>query len=119
MPQIRFCPSLAMDYEIRQRALKEGRSNSDVVYRLVERGLEISPGVTLPEEAHVDRVERGAGGSKATACYLSGPISGAVNRLARDEQRSASWIVRDLLRTELRRRGILPTPAEQPSNSAA
>jgi hypothetical protein len=110
MPQIRFCPSLAMDYEIRQRALKEGRSNADVVYQLVQHGLETTPGVTLPE-ANVDRIERGAGGSKATACYLSGPISGAVNRLARDEQRSASYIVRHLLRTQLRQLGLLPPDA--------
>jgi hypothetical protein len=81
------------------------------------RGVATMPALDSPEAA-VDKVERKIGRT-SVAVYLSKALATAVRKLATAQDRSASWIVRDLLRTELRRRGILPTPADQPSNSAA
>jgi hypothetical protein len=60
-------------------------------------------------EAVVDQVERRSGsGKKITAAYLSPPLANAVRKLAKDTGGSTSHVVRDLLRCELRRRGLLP-----------
>jgi hypothetical protein len=115
---LKFVCPLRTDMELRERARREGRSLSEVILRAVERGLGTSPAVEMPE-AVVDRAERGSHGSTATALYLSQPLAGAIKRLASEQDRSASWICRDLLRSELRRRGVLATPPDQPSNSAA
>jgi hypothetical protein len=76
------------------------------VLRIVERAIASSPPIEI-ENGMVDKIERGAS-SKSVACYLSPPIATAVQRLASEQSRSQSWIVRDLLRTELRNRGLLP-----------
>jgi len=117
MTPIEFIPTLALDYELRQRALREGRTLGEIVLRAVTRGIATMPALDSPEAA-VDKVERKIGRT-SVAVYLSKALATAVRKLATAQDRSASWIVRDLLRTELRRRGILPTPADQPSNSAA
>jgi hypothetical protein len=100
-----ICP-VRTDMEIRQRAHREGRTISDVILRAVERGLGSAP-AAMPD-AIVDTVERGAAGSKAVAAYLSPPLSKAINALAQENGRSASWVMRDLIRSELRNRGMLP-----------
>jgi hypothetical protein len=106
----KFHAPLRLSLELREHARKSGRTLSDVILRAVESGLGAAP-AEMPD-AVVDRVERGAKGSKATAAYLSPPLSSAISRLAREQSRSASWVMRDPIRSELRRRGILPTPAE-------
>jgi predicted transcriptional regulator len=105
---MKFHAPLWLACEVRQRALKQGRSNSDIVCQALEQVFAASPNVDSPE-AVVDVVERGSHGSRAVALYLSKPIAGAVRQLAQQQQRSESWIVRDLLRAELTRRGVLPT----------
>jgi hypothetical protein len=103
---LKFVCPVRTDMEIRQRAHREGRSISDVILRAVERGLGSSP-AAMPD-AVVDSIERGSKGSKAVAAYLSAPLSSAIERIAQQENRSASWVMRDLIRTELRNRGLLP-----------
>jgi hypothetical protein len=103
---LKFSPPLAVAYELRQRALKEGRSLGDMILRLVESALAASQPIEI-ENGKIDKIERGTRG-KATAAWLSPPIASAIQSLAQELGRSQSWIVRDLLRTELRRRGVLP-----------
>ena len=108
---IRFTAPVAVQFELRQRALREGRSLADATLRVVEKGLAASPPIDI-ESGTIDKVERGSVG-KATACYLSPALAKSIQRLAAEQRRSASWVVRDLLRCELRNRGLLPTPPDQ------
>jgi predicted transcriptional regulator len=101
---------LGTDYQIREIARKTGRPISEVCLRAIERGLDRVP-ATLNDAAVVDVAERGKGATTAAA-YLSGPLASAVRKLALEQDRSQSWTVRDLLRVELRRRGLLPTPVD-------
>ena len=107
---IKFFAPVRLDFELREAARKSGRTISDTALRFVERGMALSPTVAMPEAA-VDVAERNGSGGRAVAAYLSGPIAAAVRQLAHEAQRSQSWTVRDLLRCELRNRGILP-PSE-------
>jgi predicted transcriptional regulator len=109
---VKFFAPLRLDLELRERARREGRTISDVALRAVERGLAASSPVEMPEGV-VDRVERGSQGSKSVAAYLSPPLSGAIQRLAHEQNRSASWIMRSLIRDALRQRGLLPTPEQR------
>jgi hypothetical protein len=93
------CP-LRLDFEVREKARKEGRTISDTLLRLVERSLGSSPPVEMEEEAIVDLAERGSHGSKAIALYLSKPLASAVRKLAQEQDRSTSWIARDLAHSE-------------------
>jgi hypothetical protein len=112
---LKFVAPLRLDFELRERARREGRTLSDTILRFVERGMALAPAVEN-DTAIVDRAERGAGG-KATAAYLSPPLASAIHALAADQQRSASWIMRDLLRSELRNRGLLSTPPDQTAHA--
>jgi hypothetical protein len=105
MSNLKFSAPLSFDLELRERARREGRTLSDVILRAVQRGL--SPDVGAMPDAIVDKVERSGRGNTAAAAYLSGPIASAVRQLSQQQQRSQSWTVRDLLRAELRRRGLL------------
>jgi hypothetical protein len=99
---------LGTDHQIREIAGKTGRPISEVCLRAIVKGLDPVP-ATANDTAVIDAAERGSGATTAAA-YLSGPIAKAVRKLALEQQRSQSWTVRDLLRVELRRRGLLPTP---------
>jgi hypothetical protein len=101
---LKFVAPLRLDIELRERARREGRSLSDTILRAVQRGLGSLPS-EMPE-AVVDRAERGSRG-RATACYLSQPLARAIHELAIKHDRSASWVTRDLIRSELKRRGLL------------
>jgi hypothetical protein len=74
MASLKFSPPLTLAYELRQRALKEGRSLADVILRAVERGLAASQPIEI-ENGKIDKIERGARG-KAIAAWLSPPIAG-------------------------------------------
>jgi Ribbon-helix-helix protein, copG family len=107
---------LAVDMEVRQRAHREGRTISDTLFRAIEKGFASSPSVEMPA-AICDKAERGANG-KAVAAYLSQPLAAGVQRLAAEQGRSTAWVLRDLIRSELRNRGLLPKPAESPVDAA-
>jgi hypothetical protein len=110
----RFVADAKTAYLLHQRTLQENRCISDLVRRAVQQYLAIEP--ANEPDVGVERVEF-AQGAKATACYLTGPISACVERLAKESDRSRSWIVRNLLRCELRRRGLLaPLPATAVDN---
>jgi hypothetical protein len=110
MSHLKVTVPLTLDLELRERARRQGRTLSEVILHAVQRGL--SPDVGAMPDAVIDRVERSKRGNTAAAAYLSGPIAVAVRRLALEQARSQSWTVRDLLRVELRRRGLLPTPSD-------
>jgi hypothetical protein len=55
-------------------------------------------------------------GNVQVAAYLSGPLAKAVREHARQLDRSQNWTLRDLIRSELRRRGVLPTPEQNGGN---
>jgi hypothetical protein len=102
----------ATAFQLRQAALRQGRSTSDYLRRLVERSLNTET-PAMPD-AMVDKVER-TKGNVQTAAYLSGPLAAAaVRKLAQEQDRSQSWTLRDLVRSELRNRGLLP-PIDAPS----
>jgi hypothetical protein len=103
---LRFFAPLALDFEIRERARKQGRTISDLLLRIVESSMGKSP----PEmpEAIVDVAERNGKGTKAVAAYLSQPLASAIRKIADEERRSTSWVVRSLIRDALRQRGLLP-----------
>jgi Ribbon-helix-helix protein, copG family len=113
MASIKCSPSAAVAFEIEQRAKREGRSRGDMMVKLLQHALATSAPIDI-ETGTLDKIERGHSSGVAAACWLSGPIFAAVQRLAREEDRSQSWVVRDLLRCELRRRGAMPTPEGAP-----
>jgi hypothetical protein len=97
------------EFQVRHRAQRMGLSVSEFCRRAIQKDL---TGVMAEmPDAVVDKVERGSRGARAVAAYLSPPLATAIARLSRDTQRSTSWVLRDLIRCELRRRGILPTPS--------
>jgi hypothetical protein len=111
MSSLKFNAPLAFDLGLRERARREGRTLSDVILRAVQRGLAPDDGA-MPD-AIIDKVERSGRGNTSAAAYLSGPIASAVRQLSQQQRRSQSWTVRYLLRCELRRRGLLPTPPSE------
>jgi hypothetical protein len=105
--------SAATAMQLRQVALQQNRSVSEVARLLIERGLGREP-PKMPDH-WVAQAERGTG--LATAVYLSAPIASAVRQLAISQDRSQSWIVRSILRDGLRSRGLLSSP-QQPEAAA-
>ena len=104
--EIKFAADARTAYLLHHRSLKEGRCRADLIRRAVAQYLAIEP--ADEPDAAVERVEF-EHGAKATACYLSGPISAAVRKLAADRDRSQSYIVGQLLRHVLTEMGMLPT----------
>jgi hypothetical protein len=98
-------------YQLHQRALREGRTDAAMALRLVESGLAASGPQAAQPSVSLDTIERNAAGATVMAAYLSGPLATAVKNLAADEGRTQSAVLRDLLRCELRRRGLLPNGA--------
>ena len=110
--------TLALDFEIRQRAHRTGRTISDTLLKAIEKGFAASPSTEKMPEAIVDRAERGERG-RATAAYLSPPLSSGIQAIAQQENRSASWVMRLLIRESLQRRGLLPKPSNNHAVDAA
>jgi hypothetical protein len=61
------------------------------------------------DDVAIGMTRRFGRGKRTKALYLSPPLSGAIRKIARTEKRSESAVVRELLRFELRRRGMLPS----------
>jgi hypothetical protein len=106
MPTIKITLSIAEECELRHRAQRAGMSISEHARRAIAKDLR--GGEQMPD-ASVDTFERSSGAGKGVAAYLSPPLSRAIAQLAQDQDRSRSWIMRDLIRCELRRRGLLPS----------
>jgi CO/xanthine dehydrogenase Mo-binding subunit len=103
--------STATAHNLRQAALRRGTSVADVVRRLVETHLD----VPRPDSDCV--VETNRSGGRVSAAYLSNALADAVRDLAAQSGASVSWTIRNLLRSELKRRGLLPSPS--PADSTA
>jgi Arc/MetJ-type ribon-helix-helix transcriptional regulator len=110
MPSIKLTVSAVEEFLTRQVALRQGCSVSEVVRRGLKQVINSPASHVEMPEAVVDQLERRNGqGKKITAAYLSPPLAGAVQKLAAETGSSQSHVIRDLLRCELRRRGLLPT----------
>jgi hypothetical protein len=93
MASMKCSPSAALAFEIEQRAKREGRSRGEMMVQLLQRALATSAPIDIATGT-VDQIERGHSSGKAAACCLSGPIFAAVRRLASEQDRSQSWVVR-------------------------
>jgi hypothetical protein len=109
MPSLKFNCDQVTAYQFRQAALREGRSVAEYVKRCALTGMVASPPITMPD-AEVVREERNMDGKTTVAAYLSGKLASAIKQIARETGRSQSHVMRDLIRTELRNRGLLPSP---------
>jgi hypothetical protein len=116
MPQLKFNIDKVGAYKFREAALREGRSIGDFVRRCAETGFASKPPVAMPD-AEVVREESNMDGKTTVAAYLSGPLAKAIKELAVKTGRSQSHVVRDLLRCEARRRGLLPASAPTASEA--
>jgi len=116
MATLKTVLSTAVAFEVHQAALRQGRSDSDYIRRAVEHSLnhESPP---LPD-AMVDACER-TKDRVQIAAYLSGTLAKALREHAHQLDRSQAWTLRDLLRSELRRRGVLAIPEGAPSKTGA
>jgi hypothetical protein len=108
--RIKFVADQVLMHRIRQKALTENRSISDVAKRAVEAGL--GPVESIPGGAAIETV-KGNGHHKpvVTAAYLSGTLAAAVKQLADETDRSVSHTMRGLIRDALRARGLMPSAA--------
>jgi hypothetical protein len=109
MPSIKFSPDQAVAYKLHKRALAEGRSIAAVVKSIVDREMATATVATPAIEKH----DNGAG--VVVGGYLSGTLANAIERIATDTGRSKSHVLRDLVRSELRRRSALPAVPERPN----
>jgi hypothetical protein len=101
----------ATQHLVQREANRAGRSRSDWIRHVINKALARTP-TEIPGDALVQRENfNERPGAKIVAAYLSGPLSKAILRLAHEQDRSQSWVLRDLVRCELKRRGILPPPA--------
>jgi hypothetical protein len=106
--RIKFNADQVLMHRLRQKALHENRSLSDVARRACEAGL--GPIEAIPGDAAIETLKGNRHKSRITAAYLSGPLAAAVQQPAADTDRSVSHTMRALIRDELSRRGILPSP---------
>lgn len=107
--RIKFNADQVLMYRLRQKALHENRTLSDVARRACEAGL--GQVEAIPGDAAIETMRGGGYKPVVTAAYLSGALAAAVKQLADDTDRSTSYVMRDLIRSELKRRGLLPSPA--------
>lgn len=106
---VKISMTVAGRYQLHQEALRQGRPPSEIARRFVESGLAKATNKAPPApEVSIDKIERSARGNRVVAAYLSGPLASAIKDLSIAESRSQSHVLRDLLRCELRRRGLLP-----------
>jgi hypothetical protein len=107
MPSIKFSPDQAVAYKLHKRALAEGRSIAAVVKSIVDREMATAAIATPAVEEHHN------GCSRVVGAYLSDSLADAIERIATEQGRSKSHVLRDLVRSELRRRGALPAVPEK------
>jgi hypothetical protein len=111
MPSVKTSVDTATAYKLHQKACRENRTISDVIKRAIINDLAIAP-VATPDAA-VERHDNGQ--RKVVGAYLSSTLADAVERLAIEQGRSQSHIMRGLIREALRARGVLPALPEKES----
>jgi hypothetical protein len=112
-------------HRLYQESQRHGCPMNAIGLKAIERYLGTLSSVTPDPEIAVERIEFD-NGYTATTVALTKQIASTVERLAREQERSRSWIVRSLLRDALRARGLwtktetaaVPTPAEAPQAAA-
>ena len=108
----RFNVDTPAAYRIRQAALREGRTVADIIRRAVDQHVDThTPNAVEDDCIIADEGPRHHGSGRMTGAYLSGPLASIVRRLADEQGRSKSNVVRGLLRQALRERGLLPSPS--------
>jgi Arc/MetJ-type ribon-helix-helix transcriptional regulator len=110
MSSIKVYLSQHEEIQLRQMTSRQGLSVSEGGRRAIKKLIASPESNSENPEAIVDQLERRNGqGKRITATYLSPPLAGAVRKLAAEKKCSQSHVVRDLLRTALRDRGLLPS----------
>jgi hypothetical protein len=113
----RFNTDTATAYLIREAALRQGRTVSDVIRRAAEQHVDTNAPSVIADDSVVvtDEGARRHGTGRMTGCYLSNPLASIVRDIAALEGRSHSNVVRGLLRESLQRRGLLISPSSAPT----
>jgi hypothetical protein len=120
MPTIKVSLSATEEIQTRQVAARQGCSIAEVARRGIQHILASASSYIDNAEAVIDATERRNGqGKRVVSAMLSPPLSGAVARIARNEKRSESSVLRELIRFELRRRGELPSKQWGAANAIA
>jgi hypothetical protein len=111
MPTLKVSISTIEELQARQVAARQGCSIAEVFRRGLQTVIASASSYVANAEAVVDATERRSrqGGKRIVSAMLSPPLSGAVAKIARNERRSESSVLRELIRFELRRRGELPS----------
>jgi hypothetical protein len=104
MPSVKSSIDIGTAHLLRAKALRENRTVSDVIKRAIINDLAIAPAPT--PDAVVERHNDGR--KKLIGAYLSQALARGIERISVEQGRSVSHVLRDLVRTELRRRGVLP-----------
>lgn len=118
MPSMKVFLSRSEEIHLDEVATRKGLSRSGLARRAVQTLLASASSSIPAPEAQVDELERRNGqGKKIVAAYLSPPLANAVKKLSKDTGSSTSHVVRDLLRCELRRRGMLPNNSYSGGNA--
>jgi hypothetical protein len=107
MPQLKASVSIAEKYSIEAAARRQGKPTSEFMRRAAVAAAMGTSMVPMAEAA-VDKEERQNHRAARTGAYLSGPLASAIQRISLESGNSQSSVMRDLIRCELRRRGLLP-----------
>ncbi len=108
MPSVKITFDIPTGYKLHQRSLQLGVSQAEVGRRALDQYLGRAPVAEAAIEQHQ------VGDTKQlVGAYLSDALATAIERLATETRSSKSHVLRDLVRCELRRRGLMPpsTPA--------
>jgi hypothetical protein len=109
MPQLSVSLSPTDEIQCRDIARRRGISMAEAMRVALRQLAGSAAALVEAPEAVVDQLERRNGsGKRITTVYLSPPLASAVRKLACEKNSSASHLVRDILRNELRRLGRLP-----------
>jgi hypothetical protein len=110
VPAIKISVSAVEEAQARAAAQKKGLHVAEIFRRALQSYLASAEAHAEVPDAIFDRQELQTGqGKRVVAAYLSPPIAGAIKKIARTERRSESSVLRELIRFELRRRGLLPS----------
>jgi hypothetical protein len=110
MPAIKVTVSAVEEAQARAAAAKKGLHIAEILRLALQSYLASAQAHTEVPDAIFDRQElQTRQGKRVVAAYLSPPLAGAIKKLAAKEKASTSHVLRDLIRCELRRRGLLPS----------
>jgi hypothetical protein len=93
-------------YRLHRKALAENRTVSDLIRKAILNDLEKSPAPFIESDAVIERHDNGS--KRVVGAYLSRSLASAIQRIALEQDRSQSYVLRGLIREALKMRGALP-----------